>query len=77
MDHLCYFCLLFVMLSSLFIAAVWSPAGKGVTSWLSFVMFNCVLSRSHAVSCGKVWYLTVLISDLCPLSYFVRCHKKH
>ena len=32
-------------------------AGKGLTSWLSFVMFNCVLSLSHVVSwvrCGFV-----------------------
>ena len=26
----------------LFIDAIWSPAGKGLTSRLSFVMFNCV-----------------------------------
>ena len=25
----------------LFICALWSPAGKGLTSWLSFVVFNC------------------------------------
>ena len=50
MDHLCYLCLVFVMLSCLFIAALWSPAGKGLTSWLLFVMFNYVLSLSHAVS---------------------------
>ena len=25
----------------LFIDALWSPAGKGLTSWLSFVMPNC------------------------------------
>ena len=25
-----------------FIAAVWSLAGKGLTLWLLFVMFNCV-----------------------------------
>ena len=42
MDHLCYLCLVFVMLSRLFIAAVWSPAGKGLTSWLLFAMFNFV-----------------------------------
>ena len=42
MDHLCYLYLVFFMLSRLFIAAVWSPAGKGLTSWLLFVMFNCV-----------------------------------
>ena len=28
--------------SVLCIAALWSRAGKGMTSWLSFVMFNCV-----------------------------------
>ena len=41
MDHLCYFCLVFVMLSRLFIVALWPPAGKGLTSWLLFVMSNC------------------------------------
>ena len=30
-----------VMLSPLFIAALWSPAWKGLTSWLLFVMSNC------------------------------------
>ena len=33
------FCLVFAM--SLFICALWSPAGKGLTSWLSFVASNC------------------------------------
>ena len=42
MDLLCYLFLVFVMLSHLFIAALLSPAGKGLTSWLSFVTFNCV-----------------------------------
>ena len=42
MDHLCYLWLVFVMLLSLFIAALWSPAGKGLTSWLFFVMFKVV-----------------------------------
>ena len=42
MDHLCYLRVVFVMLSRLFIAAVWSPAGKGLASWLFFVMFNFV-----------------------------------
>ena len=39
MDHLCYFflVLLFVMLHArLFVDALWSPAGKGLTSWLSY-----------------------------------------
>ena len=40
MDHLCYLCLVCFMLSCLFIAALWSLAGKGLTSWLLFMMFN-------------------------------------
>ena len=38
------FCLLFVMplLSArLFTCALWTPAGKGLTSWISFVVYNC------------------------------------
>ena len=31
----------------LFICALWSPAGKGLTSWLSFVVFAVNLSLSH------------------------------
>ena len=46
MDHLCYLCIVFVMLPCLFIAALWSPAGKGLTSWPLFVMFNCVFVNS-------------------------------
>ena len=42
MDPLCYLCLVFVMFSRLFVAALWSPAGKGLSSWPLFVMFNCV-----------------------------------
>ena len=40
MAHLCYLCLVFVMISCRFIAALRSPAGKGLTSWLLFVMFK-------------------------------------
>ena len=55
MDHLCYICLVFVMSSRLFIAALWSPVGKRLTTWFLFVLFNCVLSLFHVVSwvrCG-------------------------
>ena len=31
----------------LFICASWSPAGKGLTSWLSFVVSSVSLSLSH------------------------------
>ena len=43
MDHVCYLCLVFGMLSRLFIAALWSPEGKWLTSWLFFVMFIVIL----------------------------------
>ena len=35
------FCLVFAMFCArMFICALWSPAGKGLTSWLSFVVSN-------------------------------------
>ena len=55
MDHLCFLCLVSLMLSHLFIAALWSPAGKGLTSYLLLVMFIVFLLHSHVVSwvrCG-------------------------
>ena len=58
------------MLSRLLIAALWSPAGKGLTSWLSFVVLNCVVVTFPFGILGQVWYLIVSIPDLCPLSYF-------
>ena len=53
MDHLCYLFLVFVMLSRLFIAALWSP-GKGLTSWLSFVMLNCAFATFPCGILGQV-----------------------
>ena len=37
----CYVC------ARLFICALWSPAGKGLTSWLSCVVSSVSLSLSH------------------------------
>ena len=57
MDHLCYLCFVFVMLSQLFIDVLWSPEGKGLTSWLLLVLFIVILLLSHLVSrdrCGFV-----------------------
>ena len=50
MDHLCYLCFVIIIFLLLFIAALWSPAGQGLTSWLLFVMFIEVLLLSHVVS---------------------------
>ena len=53
----------------LIIDALWSPAEKGLASWLSFVMCNCEVLIFY-------WYpgsdvgLDLSIPDLCPLSYF-------
>ena len=70
MDHLCYFCIVFVMLSRLLIAALLSPGGKMLTSCLSFLVLNCVFITFLFGILGQVWYLIVLITDLCRLSYF-------
>ena len=47
----------------LFICALWSPAGKGLTSWPSFLVSNCELA----------------IPDLCTLTYFYTqtCRLSH
>ena len=48
-DLLCFcsvLCLL-CLCARLFICALWSPAGKGLASWLSFVVSAVSLSLSH------------------------------
>ena len=56
MDHLCYFCLILLCFHArLFVDDLRSPAGKGLTSWLSFVMSNCNVVTFPLVSwirCG-------------------------
>ena len=65
-----FFCLVLLCFRArLFIDALWSPAWKGLTSWLSFVMSNCegvTFQLETWVGVG----LIVSIPDLCPLSYF-------
>ena len=51
----CFLCLVFVMLSRLFITALWSLAGKELTSWLLFVMSNCDFVTSPCGILGQVW----------------------
>ena len=65
MDHLCYFCSVFVMLSRLLIAALWSPAGKGLGKvWYLIVsspdicplsyftgLNGCVSKTAHSTLC--------------------------
>ena len=42
-----FLCLVFLMLLHPFIAALWSPTGKGLTFWLLLVMFIVFLLHSH------------------------------
>ena len=66
MDHLCYSCLVVLCFHAhLFVDALRSPAGKGLTSLLSFAMSNC-----DVVTFPLVSWVIVSIPDLCPLSYF-------
>ena len=56
MEHLCYFCLVLLCFHvRLFVVALWSLAGKGMTSWLSFVISYCdvvTFLLVSWVSCG-------------------------
>ena len=57
MDHLCNFSLVLLCFHArLFVVALWSPARKGLTSWLSFVMSFCDVVTFPLVSwvrCGS------------------------
>ena len=49
-----FFCLVFAMpCTHLFLCALWSPAGKGLTSWLSFVVSHCEFVTFQLVSCVR------------------------
>ena len=56
MDNLCYLChVLLCFHARLVVDALWSPAGKRLTSWLSCVMSNCDVVTFPLVSwtrCG-------------------------
>ena len=58
MDLLCFWSVLCLqcLCARLFICALWSPAGKGLTSWLSSVVSNCEFDTFPLVSwvrCGS------------------------
>ena len=65
---LCLLCLC----ARLFICALWSPAGKGLTCCLLFVVYTCEFVTFPFDILGNVWYLIVSIPDLCTLTYFNR-----
>ena len=54
MNHLFYICLVLLCFHArVFVDALWSPAGKGLTSWLSFVMSNCDVVSFPLVSWAR------------------------
>ena len=64
MDLLCFcsvLCLLCLCVR-LFICALWSPAGKVLTSWLSFVAYNCEFVTFPLVLPGSVVVLDCIDS---------------
>ena len=67
MDHLYYFCLVLLCFHAcLFVDALWSSAGKGLTSWLSCVMSNCDVVTFQLLSWVRcrVWLYWFLIFAL-------------
>ena len=72
-DLLCFSsvsCLLCIC-ARLFNCALRSPAGKGLTSWLSFVVSNWVCHFPIGIL-GQVWYLIESVPDLCTLTSFAK-----
>ena len=65
MDILCF---LLSCVCYLFICALWSPAGKGLTSWLSFVVSYCEL--------GAQW-LSGRVLDSRPKGRGFEPHRRH
>ena len=54
----------------LFICALWSPAGTGLTSWLSFAVPNCKFVTFPLVSwvrCGTWLYRFLIFAHLLTL----------
>ena len=70
-DHCVIYVVYVILRSCLFIAALWSPACKGLTPWLLFVMSNCDFVTFPCGILCQVCYLIVLTRDFCSLSYFV------
>ena len=80
-DLLCFCSVLCLLCLSarLFICALWSPAGKGLTSWLSFVMFSCEFVTFPLVSwvgCGTWLYRFLIFAPLLTFLTFAMHYLK-
>ena len=68
-DLLCFCSVLYLicLCARLFLCALWWPAGKGLTSWLSFVVSNCEFVTFPLVSwvwCGTWLYRFLIFAPL-------------
>ena len=64
-----------ILCARLFICALWSPAGKGLTAWLSFVVSYCEFVTFPLVSwvrCGTWLYRFLIFAPL--LTFVVHSH---
>ena len=69
----CFVLCLLCLCARLFICALWSPAEKGLTSWLSFVVSNCEFVTFPLVSwvgCGTWLYQLLIFAPLVTLLTF-------
>ena len=66
-SFLCLLCLC----TRLFICALWLPAGKGLTSWLSFVVSNCEFVTFPLVSWVRFGTLLYRFLIFAPLLTFM------
>ena len=71
MDLLCFCSVLYMLClcAHLFICALWSPAGKGLTSWLSFLVSKCDFVTFPLLSLVRCGTYFVSTPDLCTLTY--------
>ena len=63
---LCLLCLC----ARLFICALWSPAWKGLTSWLSFVVSNSEFVTFPLVRCGTWLYRFLIFAPLLTFTIY-------
>ena len=75
---MCFLCLVFLMLSRLFVATLWSPAGKGLISWLLLVKFIVflLLFLVSWVRCGHWLYRFLIFAIFLTFFYFLKPNKQ-
>ena len=69
MDNLCYLCCFWHAFLSVHCCLVVTRCERAEL-WLLFIMSNCDFATFPCGNPGQVWYLIVLIPDLCGPFYF-------